>query len=306
MTSERIPEGRDVKTCFCPYDRDAGGTFCGNGGSAMIVTTAEFAMKHGLDITSVFLGWGTSAESGVPEHTSGVGYGGANAMILALEMAYRNFGVGVRRITRFNAHGTSTAVNSKTDLLTAVQAMLIRTVMERDGRLPDDLDLDRLYAENKNSLPRNLKLAASKAAGHAHPIGPCGIISAGDGTYYLRGEKGVGVPNFRRLPDKVGDEASHFDISAKPMDGNEEGVEMIAVQGFGGPNGVIVRGSANEEFLASLAVRGRNQERIRDAYFEKAADIRSRRLAREAWEMRQRGWALRSAVENRWPDVIKL
>jgi hypothetical protein len=135
-------------------------------------------------------------------------------------------------------------------------------------------------------------------------MGPCGLIAAVDGNYYLRGEKAMGVPNFRKLPEGVGEEVSHFDISPKPMDGNDEGVEITAVQGFGGPNGAIVRTSANADFLKSLRVREKEQERIRDRYLERAADTRSARIAEKAWELRQRGWALRSAIRHRWPDAI--
>jgi hypothetical protein len=173
--------------------------------------------------------------------------------------------------------------------------------MEEHGRLPDDLDFDSLYRQYKDRLPKNIQLTAAKAGVVGHTMGACGLIALLDN--YLLGDKAVGVPNFRELHPKIGDEATHFDISADPIDGNDEGVQLTPVQGFGGPNAAIVNGSPNPDFLRSLSTRDKEKEKIRDKYLAKVDSIGPEWESREARELRELGWGTRAATRHRWRSV---
>ena len=66
-----LDEQRSPAECLAPFDVDAQGTVVGNGGSGVIVTTLEFALRHALDITSIIVGWGQSGEAGGKAHLAG-------------------------------------------------------------------------------------------------------------------------------------------------------------------------------------------------------------------------------------------
>ncbi|HEY8946610.1 MAG TPA: hypothetical protein VIM73_20300, partial [Polyangiaceae bacterium] len=86
--AERAPEHRRaISECLCPFDVDGNGTVIGHGGSGLLVTTLDFALRNFLDVTSLVVGFGQSSETGGKGHFAGVGFGGENALILALRMA---------------------------------------------------------------------------------------------------------------------------------------------------------------------------------------------------------------------------
>ena len=51
----------------------------GEGGSGVLITTLDFALRNFLDVTSIIVGWGQSGEAGGKAHFAGVGFGGENA-----------------------------------------------------------------------------------------------------------------------------------------------------------------------------------------------------------------------------------
>ncbi|MET0325013.1 MAG: hypothetical protein ABW219_07320, partial [Ilumatobacteraceae bacterium] len=57
-------EQRSVGDSLAPFDIDANGTVVGDGGSGVLVTTLDFALRNHLDITSIIVGWGQSGETG--------------------------------------------------------------------------------------------------------------------------------------------------------------------------------------------------------------------------------------------------
>jgi hypothetical protein len=123
---------RSVADSLAPFDIDANGTVVGEGGSGVLVTTLDFALRNFLDITSIVVGWGQSGEAGGKAHFAGVGFGGENAIVHALEIAWRAHGYGVADFQYLVAHATGTRTNSKTDLTTAATARL--AAAERQGR----------------------------------------------------------------------------------------------------------------------------------------------------------------------------
>ena len=124
----------------------------------MLITTLDFALRNFLDITSIIVGWGQSGEAGGKAHFAGVGFGGENALIHALELAYRGHGYGVADFQYLVAHATGTRTNSKTDLTTAANAR----VAAASGRA------------SKAALP-TMTVGTPKAVGDGHTMGETGL-----------------------------------------------------------------------------------------------------------------------------------
>ena len=113
LNAGRSPaEQRSIADSLAPFDIDANGTVVGEGGSGLVITTLDFALRNFLDITSIIVGWGQSGEAGGKAHFAGVGFGGENALIHALELAYRGHGYRVSDFHYLVAHATGTRTNS--------------------------------------------------------------------------------------------------------------------------------------------------------------------------------------------------
>ena len=166
--------------CLAPFDIDANGTVVGEGGSGLLVTTLDFALRNFLDITSIIVGWGQSGEAGGKAHFAGVGFGGENALIHALELAYRGHGYGVADFQYLVAHATGTRTNSKTDLTTAASARA-----RRGGT-----------AGSTGELPP-MPVGTPKAVGDGHTMGETGLKAVSQAMQYLLGKPAVGVPTLR-------------------------------------------------------------------------------------------------------------
>ena len=154
LNAGRAPrEQRSVADCLAPFDIDANGTVVGEGGSGLLVTTLDFALRNFLDITSIIVGWGQSGEAGGKAHFAGVGFGGENALIHALELAYRGHGYGVADFQYLVAHATGTRTNSKTDLTTAASARIVAArAAGPQGRAAADA---RRHAESGRRRPHD-------------------------------------------------------------------------------------------------------------------------------------------------------
>ena len=159
MNANRAPsEQRSVADSLAPFDIDANGTVVGEGGSGVLVTTLDFALRNFLDITSIIVGWGQSGEAGGKAHFAGVGFGGENALIHAFDLAHRGHGYGVADFQYLVAHATGTRTNSKTDLTTAANART--SAAERQGR--------------KGALPA-MTVGTPKSVGDGHTMGETGL-----------------------------------------------------------------------------------------------------------------------------------
>src|SRR5690606_7781921 len=114
LNASRPPEAqRSVADCLAPFDVDANGTVVGEAGSGLLITTLDFALRNFLDVTSIITGWGQSGEAGGKAHFAGVGFGGENALLHALELSYKGHGYSVDDFQYFVAHATGTRTNSK-------------------------------------------------------------------------------------------------------------------------------------------------------------------------------------------------
>ena len=282
---DRINEGRAederraLSECLAPFDVDAQGTVVGHAGSGMIVTTLDFALRHRLDITSILVGWGQSGETGGKGHFAGVGFGGENALIAALEMAHVAHGYGVESFGHVVAHATGTHTNSRTELA--------------------NLQWARTAAARRQGFAARLPavtLGAPKALGDAHTMGETGLKAVGEAVRYVLGERTVGVPTLRRLDPDLGDPVEFVELSAEPIAGDPTGGALVPTQGFGGYDGAIAVQAATEEALRRYAVDGT----LLDGYLEARAEIRRERVEAEARWRRTRGFVLQLADEHRW------
>src|SRR6185295_18331389 len=188
LNAERRPEERrTVADCLAPFDVDAQGTIVGNAGSGVVVTTLEFAIEHGLDVTSILVGWGQSGETGGKAHLAGVGYGGENAIIHALRMSHDGHGYGVADFDYYVAHATGTRTNSRSDLINA------RAAREAAVR-----------AQGYRGRLSPMTVGAPKALGDGHTMGETGLKAVGEGIHHVLGDPTVGVPTLRRLDGDLG------------------------------------------------------------------------------------------------------
>jgi 3-oxoacyl-[acyl-carrier-protein] synthase II len=276
------PEGekRTVADSLAPFDIDAQGTVVGNAGSGLFITTLDFALRNFLDITSVVVGWGQSGETGGKGHFAGVGFGGENAMLFALEMAREGHGIGVADFQHFVAHATGTRTNSKTDLGTAHAARL--SAAEAEGR--------------QTPLPI-MTVGAPKAVGDGHSMGETGLKAVGEALQYLQGNPTVAVPTLRRRDPDLGAAADFFQLQVAPIAGNEDGGALMATQGFGGYDGALALRSAHADMLRRYKYA---DPRVLDAYLERWTELRHERIEREARWRRTTGFARLLAEHHRW------
>lgn len=282
LNAGRAPEEqRTLSECLAPFDIDAQGTVVGNAGSGLLVTTLDFALRNHLDVTSIIVGWGQSGETGGKGHFAGVGFGGENATISALQMAREAHGYGVSDFQHLIAHATGTRTNSRTDLAATHAARLAAQELERlPGRLP------------------NMTVGAPKAVGDGHSMGETGLKAVAEAVHYLLGHQSVGIPTLRRLDDELGEPAEYFTLGREPITGRSDTGVLVPTQGFGGYNGAIALRGADPDSLARYDV----DPKVLAAYLERWGEVRRERVEREARYRRTRGSALRLAEEHRWPS----
>lgn len=283
LNAGRSPsEKRSLAECLAPFDVDAQGTVVGHAGSGVLVTTLAFALQHGLDVTSIIVGFGQSGETGGKGHFAGVGFGGENATITALHMAREGHGYGLSDFEHLVAHATGTRTNSRTDLFAVHQARLAAAELEGfTGRLP------------------RMTVGAPKAIGDGHTMGETGLRAVSEAIRYLLGERSIGIPTLRRVDDELGEPAQYFHLSPAPITGNVSGGVLAPTQGFGGYNGAVALRGATPEALARYDI----EPRVLEAYLERWPDIRKERIEREARLRRTPGFILRLADEHRWIGI---
>ena len=269
MNESRAPaQQRPVSESLAPFDVDANGTVVGEGGSGLLITTLDFALRNFLDVTSIIVGWGQSGEAGGKAHFAGVGFGGENAITHSLELAWRGHGYGVGDFGHLIAHATGTRTNSKTDLTTANSAR--RNAAERQGR--------------RERLPA-MTVSTPKAIGDGHTMGETGLKAVSQAIQFLLGKQAVGVPTLRTLDPDLGTVADSFVLSPQSITGDIDGGVLCATQGFGGYNGALALRAANADALARYSV----DRKLLHAYLERWPELRRER------EQRERHWRLRRA-----------
>ena len=284
MNANRAPsEQRAVGDSLAPFDVDANGTVVGEAGSGVLITTLDFALRNFLDVTSIVAGWGQSGEAGGKAHFAGVGFGGENALIHALELAYRGHGYGLADFGYLVAHATGTRTNSKTDLTTAANAR--SSAAQRQG-------------VNVAKLPK-MAVGTPKAIGDGHTMGETGLKAVAQAIQYLLGQPSVGVPTLRHIDPDLGPITESFSLDAHPNPGNRDGGVLCATQGFGGYNGAIALRAAHADAFSRYSV----DRKVLAAYLERWPELRRDREVRERhWRTRRRS-SLELAQLHRWKGL---
>jgi 3-oxoacyl-[acyl-carrier-protein] synthase II len=286
VTSDKVSalnEGRDpadrrsIADSLAPFDVDACGTVVGDGGSGLVVTTLDIALRHGLDITSIIVGWGQSGETGGKAHFAGVGFGGENALVGALEIARRSHGLGVADFEYVVAHATGTRTNSKTDLTSVAAARAIAADLG-GGTVPV------------------ITVGTPKSLGDGHTMGDAGLKAVDQAIRYVCGEPAVGLPTLRNLDPELGEVVDGYDLRRGPIDGDADGGAILSTQGFGGYDGALALRAANPESIARYDC----DQRDLAAYLERWPEIRRRRIADERLARVTRGSTLQLALRHRW------
>lgn len=277
-----VADRRAVSDCLAPFDVDANGTVIGEGGSGVLITTLEFALRNQLDVTSIIAGWGQSGEAGGKAHFAGVGFGGENALIHALELAYRGHAYGVGDFGHLVAHATGTRTNSKTDLTNAASGRM--AAADRQGLT--------------GALPP-MTVGTPKAVGDGHTMGETGLKAVAQAVRYLLGQPTVGVPTLRRRDPDLGPVAESFVLQAQPVPGDSEGGVLCATQGFGGYNGAVALRAANADAFTRYAP----DARMLAEYLERWPDLRREREQRERYWRLRRGSALELAQTHHWAGL---
>jgi 3-oxoacyl-[acyl-carrier-protein] synthase II len=269
MTSQKLAaintgygpdQQRSVGECLAPFDIDANGTVVGHGGSGLLITTLDFALRNFLDITSIIAGWGQSSEAGGKAHFAGVGFGGENALVQALDMAHQAHGYGVNDFEYLVAHATGTRTNSKSDLVTAAA-----------GRAGAAL------RQGVRGTLAPMFVATPKALGDGHTMGETGLKAISQALQYLLGKPALGVPTLRRLDPELESVVESFTLQAAPISGREDGGALCVTQGFGGYNGAVALRAAHPEAFA----RYRIEPAVLAAYLERWPQLRLQREHRE-------------------------
>jgi 3-oxoacyl-(acyl-carrier-protein) synthase len=288
MTSQKLrdinasyaPENRrSVAHCLAPFDIDANGTVVGNAGSGLLITTLDFALRNFLDITSILVGWGQSGEAGGKAHFAGVGFGGENAIVQALDMAHQGHGYGVNDFEYLVAHATGTRTNSKTDLVAAATGRL--GAAQRQG----------FFGRLSPML-----VGTPKALGDGHTMGETGLKAISQAIQYLLGRAAPGVPTLRRMDPELESVSEGFVLQVKSVLGNQDSGALCATQGFGGFNGAVALRSANAEALK----RYQCADGVLDAYLERWPQLRSERERRERMVRLGSKMALSMAERHCW------
>jgi 3-oxoacyl-[acyl-carrier-protein] synthase II len=283
MNEGRGPaEQRSVADCLAPFDIDANGTIVGEGGSGVLVTTLDFALRNFLDVTSIIVGWGQSGEAGGKAHFAGVGFGGENALIHAFELAYKGHGYTIADFQYLVAHATGTRTNSKTDLTTAHNARSIAA--ERQGY--------------KGPLP-TIAVGTPKAVGDGHTMGETGLKAVSQALQFLLGKPAVGVPTLRHLDPDLGEVADSFVLDPAPVVGNNDGGVVCATQGFGGYNGALALRAAHAEAFARYSP----DRKVLAAYLERWPELRREREQRERYWRTRRRSAIELAQMHCWKGL---
>jgi 3-oxoacyl-(acyl-carrier-protein) synthase len=270
---------RSIADALAPFDIDANGTVVGHGGSGVLVTTLKFALEHFLDITSIIAGWGQSGEAGGKAHFAGVGFGGENAIVHALDMAHQGHGYGVADFQYLVAHATGTRTNSKTDLTTAAAAR--NAAAARQGC--------------SGALPQMI-VGTPKAVGDGHSMGETGLKAVSQALQYLLGQQAVGVPTLRNRDPELGPAAEQFVLQRETVKGDLNGGAICATQGFGGYNGAVAFRGANADALKRYDI----DPKTLAAYLERWPEIRKQREQSEKhWRLRRHA-TIELAELHRW------
>lgn len=101
----------DPQSASRPFDKDRDGFLMGEGAGILVLEALEHAQARGAQILAEVTGYGTTDDA---HHISAPAENGAGAAI-AMKLALQNADLNAENIGYINAHGTSTALNDKSE-----------------------------------------------------------------------------------------------------------------------------------------------------------------------------------------------
>ena len=106
-----ITKSTDVNRASIPFDKERSGFVLGDGAGILVIEEYEHAKARGAKIYAEIAGYGATCDAYHETSPDPNGEGGAKAM----EFAVQEAGVPFETINYVNAHGTSTAINDRTE-----------------------------------------------------------------------------------------------------------------------------------------------------------------------------------------------
>ncbi|MBN1586409.1 MAG: beta-ketoacyl-ACP synthase II [Candidatus Omnitrophica bacterium] len=187
-----------------PFDRDRDGFVMGEGSGIVVLEEYERAAARGARIYAEIAGYGLTGDAYNMTAPSPDGEGAARAMELALSSA----GVNAQDVQYINAHGTSTALNDKTETLA----------------------IKRVFADHAKKLMVN-----STKSMTGHLLGAAGGVESVATTLSLYHGKIHGTMNYE-TPDP------DCDLDYVPNEAREVQVKVAMTNslGFGGHNASLL------------------------------------------------------------------
>lgn len=192
-----------------PFDRDRDGFVMGEGAAVLVLESEEHAKARGARIMAEVLGYGVTNDAFHISAPSENGRGAADCMLMALS----NAELDIDQIDYINAHGTSTALNDKSE------TAAIKTV----------------FGEQAYNIP-----VSSTKSMTGHLMGASGALEAMFSTLALR--DGIMPPTINyENPDP------DCDLDYVPNTAREADLSTIMSNsfGFGGHNATIILGKFN-------------------------------------------------------------
>lgn len=106
-----ITRSTDIDRASIPFDAERSGFVLGDGCGILVLEEYEHAKARGAKIYAEICGYGSTCDAFHETSPAPDGNGGAKAM----ELAVRESGLAFEDINYINAHGTSTAINDRTE-----------------------------------------------------------------------------------------------------------------------------------------------------------------------------------------------
>lgn len=106
-----VTRSQDVDRASIPFDKERSGFVLGDGSGIIVLEEYEHAKARGAKIYAEIAGYGSTCDAFHETSPDPSGEGGAKAM----EFAVKEAGVPFETINYLNAHGTSTAINDRTE-----------------------------------------------------------------------------------------------------------------------------------------------------------------------------------------------
>lgn len=106
-----VTRSTDVDRASIPFDKERSGFVLGDGAGVLVIEEYEHAKARGAKIYAEIAGYGATCDAYHETSPDPDGTGGAKAM----EFAVQEAGVPFEQINYINAHGTSTAINDRTE-----------------------------------------------------------------------------------------------------------------------------------------------------------------------------------------------